>query len=112
MEPSQEKKISRSPVIIVLIILVLALAGVIAYLYLKPISTGTKTVGGTPKGTTQTETQGGTQTGTQPGTTGITPTTGTTTPVKADIDKDVQSLDSLNLSGAENDYGEENLNDL
>jgi len=110
MEPNQEKKISRSPVIVVLIILVLALAAVITYLYLKPIKT--QGVGKTSTNTTQIETQQGAQTGTQPGTTDtpITPITGTTT--KADIDKDIQSLDSLNLSGAENDYGENNLNDL
>ncbi len=41
-----------------------------------------------------------------------TTTTTTTTGTKVNIDKDLESLDSLDLSGVENDYGDNSISDL
>lgn len=110
MEPNTvtPKKASKSPLIVVLIVLIVALGAVIAYLYMKPIKTSPMVGTDTSKETTQT-TQ---PSETQPTIPSETNASGGTTGTTVNIDKDVQSLDSLNLSGPENDYGENNLNDL
>ena len=116
-ETSITKK-EKSPLLIILVIIILLLAGVIAYMYFRPSkivsekkdeTSGETTLTQEETGTQTTGTEADTQTtGTQADTTGG---TGTTT-TKADIDNDLKSVDSLNLSEIENDYGEDNVNDL
>jgi flagellar basal body-associated protein FliL len=119
-----EKKSDKTTnlIIVVLLLLIFVVLGVlIGYQMLfKKGDAGTGTESSTGQTTVQTETSGGTgttttgtQTTTADQTTGQTSgQTGTTQTVKADIDGDLKTLDSLDLSGIENEYGEDSLGDL
>lgn len=105
----QTIKEKKSPLTAILIVVILVLGVAAAYMYIKPKDNGmpkeeNKITEEKKEDTTLTQDQ---TTGTQPNT--ETGTTGTTT---ADIDGDLKSIDSLDLSGIENDYSEDNINDL
>jgi len=98
--------------IVLLILIVLVFGILIGYQLLKKSGGNvTETVTTTSQKTAQESTAPQDNTGTNEQTT-QNPETNTTTVVKTDIDGDLKTLDKLDLSGIENDYGEDQLSDL
>lgn len=105
-------KLINTVMIVVLILIILLLGIFIGYQFLKKNSgSAAGNVTTTSEKTTQEpaapQNNGEINEQTTPG-----PQTGATAAVKADIDKDLETLDKLDLSGIENDYGEDQLSDL
>jgi flagellar basal body-associated protein FliL len=108
-------KLTNTVIIVLLILIIVALGIVIGYQFLK------KNGGSVPEAVTTTGQTTTTQESTSPQdntvtsgpaiqNTGTAATTGIT--VKPDIDGDLKTLDKLDLSGVENDYGDSSLSDL
>jgi len=122
MEENKEQKLDKgtNTIIIVLLILIIVVLGVLAgYQFLKKGTVVTETGNTSDQTTTQEETTTQVETGVADQTTqnqglgaGTGQSTGTGTTIKADIDGDLKTLDKLDLSGIENDYGEDQLSDL
>ena len=114
--PKTTKKFPLIPVLLAVIIILLISFGYFFFVQ-KNKTTVTEKVTETTQTTEVTGTQpiNPTETGTQPATDtqAGTQTNGTgTTIAKADIDGDLKSLDTLDLSKIESDYSEDNVNDL
>jgi flagellar basal body-associated protein FliL len=117
-QETQKSDKGINTIIIVLLVLIIVVLGVLArYQFLKKGTVVTEpgnTSGQTPtqeETTTQEETDVVDQT-TQNQGQGSGQSIGTGTAIKADIDGDLKTLDKLDLSGIENDYGEDQLSDL
>lgn len=108
-------KTANTVMIALLVLIILLLGALIGYQFLRKSGGGTIEPGKTTGQTTTQEStapQGNIDTTGQVGQNTQTDTTTTGTTVKPDIDGDLKTLDKLDLSGIENDYGEDQLSDL
>jgi predicted PurR-regulated permease PerM len=96
----KSNKLVNTVMIVLLILIILVLGIFIGYQLLKK-SGGNAVEIVTTTGQTTTRTQTTTE-----------EDTGTSDTTKSDIDGDMKNLDKLDLSGIENDYGEDQLSDL
>lgn len=110
--PKKSDKMSNMIIVVLIFLILVVLAILFGYQYLNKENVTTKetdnkvTTQNTQESTDKKEIAAEEESATQP------ETETTKKPVQADIDKSLQSLDSLDLSGIENDYGEDSLEDL